>query len=302
MTYLPSEPPEPHRPLVTSRLHFQTGEIPDLPSGSSAVDYLPPMKRTQTGQDDNALLFDSSERFFLDPVSPVPLYHQVEQVILDRISQEGAIGKMLPSENDLMAMFSVSRATARKAYEGLMAKGLIERKRALGTRVVGQQIIEDLGRLKGYTEEMKLKGLHVSTEMVEVVQHLPSPKVRAKLRLGEQDQTLSIRRLRGTSEFFPIVLLRSEIPVSFGIQANEDFRGSLYRLIEEKYRIPIEWADEEIHAAKATAEEAELLRIEPGDGVLIMERLTYTRGEKPLEFVRAVYRPEHYTFSIRLRR
>jgi DNA-binding GntR family transcriptional regulator len=33
-----------------------------------------------------------------------------------------------------------------------------------------------------------------------------------------------------------------------------------------------------------------------------MERLTFTRGNRPLEFVRAVYRPEHYTFSIRLKR
>jgi len=253
-------------------------------------------------QEEDVPLFKPTERFFLNAASPVPLYHQVEQVILDRIATEGAIGKMLPAEKDLMSMFGVSRATARKAYDSLLAKGLIKRKQALGTRVIGQEITEDLGRLKGYTEEMKIKGLQVSTEMVEVGLHLPPPKIRAKLRLGEQDQTLSIRRLRGTSEFFPIVLLRSEIPASFGIDPGEDFRDSLYRLLEEKYRIPIEWADEEIRAGKASAEEAQLLRIQPGDVVLVMERLTHTRGDRPLEFVRAVYRPEHYTFSIRLRR
>jgi GntR family transcriptional regulator len=247
-------------------------------------------------------LFRLTERFRLDGASPVPLYHQIEQIILDRISGEKTVGQMLPAEKDLMTMFGVSRATARKTYESLVAKGLIERRRALGTRVIGREISEDLGRLKSYTEEMKLKGLQVSTEQLEAVLHVPEPRVREKLRLAEGEQTLLIRRLRGTSECFPIVLLTSEIPASFGLDPRENFGDSLYRLIEEKYRIPIDWAEEEIRAAEARPEEAQLLRVAPGAGVLTMERVTYTRGDRPLEFVRAVYRREHYTFSIQLKR
>ncbi len=247
-------------------------------------------------------IFELTERFSVDPTSPVPLYHQMEKVILDRIAGKDSVGKKLPAETDLMNMFAVSRATARKTYENLVTKGLIERRRALGTRVIGHQITEDLGQLKSYTEEMKLMGLQVSTKLLDAGLHIPEPKIAAKLGLPEREQTLAIRRLRGTSEFFPIVLLVSEIPTSFGIDPAEDFSGSLYRLIEEKYRIPIEWAEEQIRVAKATAEEAKLLRIQPDDGVLVIERVTYTRDERPLEFVRGVYHPEHYTFSIRLKR
>jgi GntR family transcriptional regulator len=247
-------------------------------------------------------LFKPTERFFLDPGSPVPLYHRIEQIILDRIAGENTVGKMLPSEKDLMVMFGVSRATARKTYENLVTKGLIERRRARGTRVIGREITEDLGRLKSFTEEMKLKGLRISTELLGAGLHAPDEKVREKLGIGEKDQTLYVQRLRGSSEVFPIVLLTSDIPASFGIDPGEDFGESLYRLIEEKYRIPIEWAEEEIKVMKATPEEARLLRVQPGEGMLVMERVTYTRAEKPLEFIRAVYRPEHYTFAIRLRR
>ena len=98
------------------------------------------------------------------------------------------------------------------------------------------------------------------------------------------------------------MLLRSEIPVSFGIDPKEDFHASLYEVIEKKCRIPIEWAEQKIWAGKATAEEAKLLGIKPGDTILGMERITYTQGDKPLEYVRAIYRPEHYTFSMRLKR
>lgn len=251
---------------------------------------------------DAAPLFRSNERFSVDPASPMPLYHQIEQVVLDRIGAEESLGKMLPSEMDLMTMFGVSRATARRTYENLVAKGLIERRRALGTRVIGREITEDLGRLKSYTEEMQLKGLHVSTKVLEAGWHVPETAVRRKLGLGKRERTLLLRRLRGTSEFFPIVLLRSEIPARFGIRPSEDFSGSLYRLIEEKYRIPIGWADEEIRVARASRQEARLLGLRAGDGVLVIERVTRTRDERPLEYVRGVYHPEHYTFSIRLKR
>lgn len=247
-------------------------------------------------------LFQPAERFNLNPTSPVPLYHQIEQIILDRINGEKAIGKMLPAEKDLMVMFKVSRPTARKTCEILVAKGLIERRRALGTRVIGREITEDLGRLKSYTEEMKLKGLEVSTELLEATLHVPEARVRAKLGLAAGEKTLLLRRLRGTSEVFPIVLLTSEIPASFGIDPKENFHDSLYRLLEDKYRIPIDWAEEDIRATKARPEEAQMLRINPDEGVLVMERVTHTRGDRPLEFVRAVYRAEHYTFSVRLKR
>ena len=117
-----------------------------------------------------------------------------------------------------------------------------------------------------------------------------------------KEQTLCIRRLRGTNQVFPIVILNSEIPASYGISPNDDFTGSLYQSIEEKYRFPIQWAEEQISVAKATVEEAQLLRLKPNEGVLVMERVTYTRENRPLEFVRGVYHPKHYTFSIRLER
>ena len=112
---------------------------------------------------DDSPLFQVSERFILDPNSPVPLYHQMEQIILERISQEDAIGRRLPREMDLIEIFGVSRATVKKTSDSLAAKGLIERKRAIGTRIIRQPITEDLGRLKSYTEQMAHKGLAVST-------------------------------------------------------------------------------------------------------------------------------------------
>jgi len=249
-----------------------------------------------------APLFRPSERFSLDIQSPVPLYHQVEQIILDRIAKAGEIGGKVPREMDLIKIFAVSRATVKKATDSLAAKGLIERKRSAGTHIVRLGVTEDLGRLTSFSEQMQSRNLRVSTEILGVERHTPADEVAAKLQLKPGEKTLCIRRLRGTSEAFPVVLLQSEIPVSFGIDQEEDFHASLYEIIEEKYRIPIEWAGQKIWAGQATAEEAKLLRMKPGDTILGMERVAYTKRDQPLEYVKAIYRPEHYTFFMRLKR
>ena len=247
-------------------------------------------------------LFKPTERFHLDSTSPVPLYHQIERIILDRITTEGAVGKMFPREMDLVKIFGVSRITVKKVTDSLAAKGLIRRQRALGTHISSLGMTEDLGRLTSYSEQMANRGLKVSTELVRSGYHVPSAKIRDKLELKAGEQTIFIRRLRGTSEVFPVVLLQSEIPASFGIDLHDDFSGSLYNLLERKYNIRIEWAEEQISAAQASAEEAKELSISVGAVVLVMERQTFTSDNRPLEFVRAVYRPEHYTFSVRLKR
>lgn len=247
-------------------------------------------------------IFLPTERFVLDERSPVPLYHQVEQIILDRIAKVGEIGGKVPREMDLIRIFNVSRATVKKAADSLAAKGLIERKRSAGTRIVRLEVTEDLGRLTSFSEQMESRNLRPSTEILTVKQHVPNKAAAEALRLAPGEKTLAIHRLRGTSEAFPVVLLMSEIPIRFGIDPKEDFNLSLYDIIEKKYRIPIEWADEKIWAGQASAAEAKLLRIAPGDTILGMERIAHTKGDTPLEYVRAIYRPEHYTFSLRLRR
>ena len=238
----------------------------------------------------------------LDSNSPVPLYYQMEQIILDRITKRDAVGRMLPTEKELMQIFGVSRATVKNAYNNLVAKGMIERRRALGTRVIRQEITEDLARLTSYTEEMVQKGLVISTQVLGVECEKPSPEIAEKLSLRPSEKVISIRRLRGTSEFFPVVLLKSVVAESLGIRVDENFDGSLYSLLEDEHGIPIEWGQEEIRAAAATEYEAQQLGLRPGSAVLVMERVSYTRGNRPVEFVRGVYNPEHYKYSIRLKR
>ncbi len=248
-------------------------------------------------------LFRANEPLHLEVASAVPLWQQLETILHDRIRSRCPVGTLLPGEIALVERFGVSRATVRKAYDSLINRGVIERRRALGTRVIGTPLTEDLGRMNSFTEEMRLKGLQVLTELVGVATHVPSPILVAQMELAKGERTLQVRRLRGHDQCFPLVLLTSELPERLGVAADEDFSKSLYVLLENKYGIVISHGTESIRAGKATAEEARLLGVETGETVLIIERLTYRRGDtRPIEFVRGVYRYDQYTFSMTIRR
>jgi GntR family transcriptional regulator len=242
------------------------------------------------------------ERFTLNPNSPEPLYHQMEQIILSRITTDGTIDKLLPSEAELGSIFGVSRVTVQKALENLTLKGYLERQRGRSTRITRPQFTEDLARLSSYSEEMQGNGLTIRTTLMGVSLHIPDQYTQGQLNTGPHEQTLCLCRLRGTSEVFPIVFFQTEIPARYQIDPADDFSGSLYKLLEEKYHLPIVNAQQTISSAVATTEQAEVLELKRGSSVLVIERQTYTHSGLPLEFSRGVYRPDRYKYSVRLKR
>ena len=64
----------------------------------------------------------------------LPLYAQVENVIIDRITSGLLpVGSRLPSEDSLVEEHAVSRTTIRAAIQSLIQRGLVEIRRGKGT-------------------------------------------------------------------------------------------------------------------------------------------------------------------------
>src|SRR5450432_2840127 len=95
----------------------------------------------------------------IDPESPVPLHSQVEETLLSAIL-DGALptGSQLPSEDQLIERFAVSRTTIRTAIQSLIARGLISIRRGKGTFVTQPIITQELTELTGFVEDMKSRG------------------------------------------------------------------------------------------------------------------------------------------------
>ena len=86
----------------------------------------------------------------LNADSPIPLYHQLSDIILEKI-RDGVYtpGTRIPSEHALAKEYGIGRPTARQATDLLVRKGILIRKRGSGTFVQTKKPEVDLFTLAG---------------------------------------------------------------------------------------------------------------------------------------------------------
>src|ERR1700761_7202631 len=104
----------------------------------------------------------------IDPAAQLPLYAQVEAVLAARIAaRELPSDGRLPSEDELIAEFSVSRTTIRTTMQSLVRRGLVEIRRGKGTFATQPKITQELVELTGFVEDMQALGRKASTRVLD---------------------------------------------------------------------------------------------------------------------------------------
>ena len=236
--------------------------------------------------------------------SPLPRYYQLKEIIRDRIrSGEWKPGDLIPSERELGEQYGISRMTARQAITDLVNEGLFYREQGKGTFVSERKITQQLIRLTGFTEDIRARGQRPGTKVLSAVMR-PADEVTAeKLRINPGTLIFRLQRLR-LADDEPLAIELSQISFK-GCERllEEDLeQNSLYRVLETKYGIPLMEADQELEAGLAGNEDAQLLKISVGRPVLYTRRITYTERNQPIEYAKAVYCGNKYTFYTHMKR
>jgi GntR family transcriptional regulator len=68
-----------------------------------------------------------------------------------------------------------------------------------------------------------------------------------------------------------------------------DYQGSLYSFFENRFGIRMIRAEERLRAVPADRASAELLRVPEGSPLLSVERVSFSYGDKPVEWRRGLY-------------
>lgn len=106
----------------------------------------------------------------LNPESPIPLYHQLADLLMAEIdSGQYKKGDMLPSEIRIAKGYGIGRPTVRQAMSVLLKKGLIERKRGAGTFVKERSRQVDLFSLSGTSQAFSEKGIETISKLITPV-------------------------------------------------------------------------------------------------------------------------------------
>jgi DNA-binding GntR family transcriptional regulator len=235
----------------------------------------------------------------LDHTSPVPLYHQAARVLEEAI-EDGRLprGSKLESELDLAEQLGISRPTMRAAIKQLVDKGLLMRRRGIGTTVAPRPVRRAVALTSLY-DDLKREGREPRTRVLALEEVLCPPDVAEHLGLGPTAPVLRFERLRIAGSD-PIALMHNVVPAGLlEIERGDLERTGLYDVFRERGITP-HVATQQVGARKAGAEEAELLEIEPGDPVLTMTRVAYDTGGRPIEYGSHRYPAESYWFEMML--
>lgn len=232
--------------------------------------------------------------------SHIPLYKQLKQGLISFIKDQLQPGEVMPTESEIEEMFQVSRITVRKAIESLEADGIVAKQQGRGTFVKSKEIIQKVGQITSWTEEMRLKGKKTETHETEIREMAPSRKLAHDLTLKKGETVICMKRIRyvdGEPLAIMINYLRSSLIPNFlehGLQ-----HESLYQDLAERYGLNIERATEWVRAREVTDLEAATLHIAPYAPVLQLRRLSFV-NEVPFEIVEMVVRADRYQYTIEL--
>jgi GntR family transcriptional regulator len=235
------------------------------------------------------------------PRAPVftPLYRQIKNLIVADLEKgEWKPGELIPSEQELALRFQVSQGTVRKAVDELAAENLLVRRQGKGTYVGTHhepraqfrflRIVPDEG-----------EAVTAQSRFLECKRQRATAEVASLLELKTGDAVVFIRRVL-SFESEPVVLDDIWLPGTLfkGLTAERlaEYHGPLYGLFESEFGTRMIRAEERLRAVAAADVACVNLRIAEGTPLLLVERVSFSYGERPVELRRGLCRTEHHHY------
>jgi len=235
----------------------------------------------------------------LDRTGPVPLYYQVSTAIEQAIrSGEIPAGARLENEIAIGQRAGLSRPTIRRAMEELVDKGLLGRRRGIGTQVGQGQVTRQV-ELTSLYEDLKSSQHEPGTLVLEHDTRPADPDTAEALRVPVGSDIVYLRRQRST-DGVPVAVLTNYLPIEFSDITTEQLQQKgLYEIMRAR-GVTIRVANQKIGARRAHGDEPGLLDIDKGGPVLTMERVAFDASGRAVEFGHHCYRPDMYSFQTTL--
>jgi GntR family transcriptional regulator len=236
--------------------------------------------------------------------SPTPLHHQIKVAVLQGIEQGWLRpGSQLPRERRLAEALGVSLAPVRQAMVDLTKEGYVDRTRGKGTFVRERKLVEKIQILGSFHGSMAQQGLAALVRVLSSKIESAPGQVADALRLRGRQEAWCLRRVAELDDV-PVALLTAWLPARYqrGLDSYDLGAGSLYDALAEVHGVEMTSADNLVEVGRAGLEDADLLELTPGSPLLEVVGVTRDQEERPVEYSRVLYRPEHFRFAIESRR
>ena len=222
------------------------------------------------------------------------IFLDLEQKILE---QEYPPHTLLPSENQLIKIYGVSRETIRKALNLLTTEGYIQKKQGKGS------IVLDRNRF-----DFPIAGLTSYKELQET-QHIPSETIVQILEETKVDQALSditgwnketpvwhlVRQRKINGEIVILdrdYLLKDVVPV----MTKKIGEGSIYDYFENELDLTIAYAQKEITVEPVTPTIEEAMDLNGDQYVVVVRGLVHLEDTSCFEYTESIHRLDKFRF------
>ena len=207
-----------------------------------------------------------------------PLYAKVKDHILSNI-RSGAWepGRRVPSENELVESFGISRMTANRALRELTAEGFLNRVPGVGTFVKEAPALSSLMELRNIAEEIAQRGHRHSSRLVS------KREVESNPALAEEFEDKALKRL------YHLVMVHEENSVPVQLEdryvnpravpdfLDADFTGTTPTALLLA-ATPVDELEHTVEATLPSPEQQRLLGIGALEPCLALHRRSWSKG------------------------
>lgn len=234
----------------------------------------------------------------------LPLYRQIKALITRGLQTgDWKPGELIPSETELAARFGVSQGTVRKAIDELAAENLLVRKQGRGTFVATHQSARAQFRFLRLREDHDADVGAPDSRILECRRLRAPTEIARSLNLRAGEAVVQIRRLLSFGGE-PAVLDEIWLPGARfrGLTADRlaAYVGPLYGLFESEFGTRMIRAAERLKAIAADPDVAAALGVAPGAPLLLVDRVSYTYEDQPVEVRRGHYVTRHFHYYAEL--
>jgi GntR family transcriptional regulator len=233
----------------------------------------------------------------LNPQSPMPLYHQLADILLAAIrSGEFLPDTRIPSELSLSASYGIGRPTVRQAIDLLVRKRILVRKRGSGTYVLSQQKEIDLFSLAGTTSAFQREGASVTTHILQKTRLAEIGPDTENPFSGRSAYVLSrLTRVEAVPVLIEDIYLQAGIFA--GIDAIDLEGRSLSRIVEERYFMHPVSGRQTFRIGYVEGSNAAELAVSPTTPILLVKRFLHFPQAENAIYSELYCRTDQFVFS-----
>ncbi|CYV03473.1 GntR family transcriptional regulator [Streptococcus suis] len=226
-------------------------------------------------------------------------YKKVYADIKEKIEQNiWQANQEMPTENELMDIYSYSKDTIRKALSLLEMDGYIQKRQGRNSIILDHNLVRKpfVSELKTVSELNRSAHHQVQTELTNLYIVQGQPEVMKELEVDEKTDLYRVSRVRTIDgerlEYEISYFDRRIVPYL----SKEVAESSIYKYLEEELGLEISHSRREISFRFATEEEKSLLDLADYDMVVSVTSTTYLADGRPFQYGTITYRPDKVTF------